>query len=61
MKYEGYSPHDREGFERMTKLLGTATTEREIDAVMMLYLMDPSYHREDILVARERAVEKLAS
>lgn len=53
MKYDGYRPHDADKFSQMKKLLGAAKTELQLDQLMMLYLLDRSYHREDILVAQE--------
>ena len=58
MKYEGYTPKNERRFRQMTKTFSAAPDVASVDRLMLLlFLPDPAFDREDILVARERAAE----
>ncbi len=58
-KYEGYRPHNDEQFNQMVKFFGRAKSSNDLDQIMMLFLLDTAFDREDILVAHQNALEGL--
>jgi len=52
--YPEYKPKDADKFSAMIKLMGAAQDEAGLRQVVLLYTFDPSYDREDILVALGR-------
>lgn len=49
-----YEPKNKEGFERMLKVFDNAESKKELESLTVLYILDPSYDREDISVAHGR-------
>ena len=53
--YPEYKPKDADKFAAMAKLLSTATSPSMLSQLVLLYLFDMAYDREDLLVALGRA------
>lgn len=52
--YPEYEPKDAWRFAAMLKIFGEAETHKVLKDMTMLYILDMSYAREDILVALGR-------
>lgn len=48
---ERYEPEYPEGFERTLKLMAAAEDAEQLKAIMLLFVFDLSYSRQDILMA----------
>ncbi len=53
--HPGFKPEKPEGFERMTHVFGECDSVEHLRTWVLMYTMDPSYSRQDIIVASERA------
>lgn len=51
----GYKPEKQDGFDRMTHVFGKCETLEQLKTWLLMYTMDMSYSRQDIIVASERA------
>lgn len=58
MMADSYQPKDPEAYARMIKFMSNANDAAELKGVVLLYLFDMSYPREDLLMA-ERETLKL--
>lgn len=52
-----YEPENPEKFDQALRSIGTAETQKELQQILMLHLLDGSYSRLDLLVAQGRVVE----
>jgi len=52
--YPEYKPRNPDKFAAMEKLLGSANDVEALGRLVLLYVFDMSYDREDILVALTR-------
>lgn len=52
--YPEYEPKDQQRFGMMLKTFGSAESHKMLKDISMLYILDLSYAREDILVALGR-------
>ena len=48
---ESYTPVDQEKLDRMIKVISNATSRKELEQLTMLYLLDMSYDRTDLMYA----------
>lgn len=46
-----YTPTDHDRYQAMLKVFDVADSKRELESLMLLYVFDLSFPREDILMA----------
>jgi hypothetical protein len=52
--YPDYVPKDADRFERMLNIFRACQTDKEFEQMRMAFILDLSYHRQDIIVAMGR-------
>jgi hypothetical protein len=52
--YPGYKPMNPDKFALMDKLLSRATSPEELKSAVLLFLLDATFSREDLLVVLGR-------
>jgi hypothetical protein len=52
--YPNYVPRDADKFEQMMKMFSHTDTEGDLERLVMLFVLDHAFHREDISIAMGR-------
>lgn len=54
MYYPNYTPIDAEKFSQMVKIFESAPTKESLASLSLIFMIDLSYDRQDLLVAMGR-------
>jgi hypothetical protein len=57
--YSNYIPKDQEKFDRMVKFFEQTKDKKDLNTVTLMFIMDMSYDRQDLLVAMGRREREL--